>query len=145
MKNERGFTLLELLVATTVMAIAVVGLLAALTTSLRNAAKVTANDRAALVAKRKMEELLVQARLPRFEIIQGPLTPATDAGLEGGWSARMTPFEVPPNANPGLSILERLELEIWWKDGDNRRTFKLDGYRPTVLDANDMMGVVGRQ
>ena len=36
--TQRGFTLLEILVATTIMGVAVVGLLSSLSTSMRNAA-----------------------------------------------------------------------------------------------------------
>lgn len=132
MKQERGFTLLELLVATTIMAVAVVGLLSALNTSIRNASRLTNHDRAALVAKRKMEELLVQRRLPMMQILEGALNPATDAGLAGGWRAQMTPFEAPPNAGGGFPVLNRVECEIWWEEGSTRKTFRLEGYRSEV-------------
>ena len=62
---RRGFTLLEVLVATVIMAIAVSGVLAALSTSVRNATRLTDRDRASVFARRKMEELLVDKRLPR--------------------------------------------------------------------------------
>ncbi|MBI4905268.1 MAG: prepilin-type N-terminal cleavage/methylation domain-containing protein [Acidobacteria bacterium] len=144
MKNERGFTLLEMLVATTLMAIAVVGLLSALSSSLRNAARLTDHDRAALVARRKVDELLLQARLPRYQVMEGPLMPATDAGLTGGWRARLEPFEVPPNLGPGNAILERLECEIWWQEGSQRRSYKLDAYKTTVLRTEDVLAGVLR-
>lgn len=137
MKRTRGFTLLEMLVATTVMAIAVVGLLSALSTSMRNAGRLTNHDRAALVARRRMEELLL-ARLPKMQVLEGPLTPATDAGLEGMWRARLTPFEVNPMAQAGLPIVERLELEIAWKEGDVQKTFRVDGYKSELLRPEDM-------
>jgi general secretion pathway protein I len=139
MKQERGFTLLELLVATTIMAVAVVGLLSALNTSIRNASRLTNHDRAALVAKRKMEELLVQRRLPMMQILEGPLNPAVDAGLAGGWRAQMTPFEAPPNAGGGIPVLNRVECEIWWEEGATRKTFRLEGYRSEM----PMPGVPG--
>lgn len=140
MKRQAGFTLLEMLVAATVMAIAVVGLLSALSGSLRNASRLTNHDRAALVARRKMEELLVQARLPRFQMMEGPLIPLVDAGLQGGWRARMTPFEAPPNVQPGNAILERVQCEIWWMDGDKRHSFEVEGYRTTLLTGQDVLG-----
>ncbi|MBV6431030.1 MAG: hypothetical protein IANPNBLG_01152 [Bryobacteraceae bacterium] len=142
--RRAGFTLLEMLVATSIMAVAVVGLLSALSSSLHNAARLTDHDRAALVARRKMDELLLEPRLPRYQV-EGALTPATDAGLSGGWRARMQPFEVPPNVGPGSAILERVECEIWWMDGNQRHSFTLDGYRKTVLQADDVQGGAIRQ
>jgi hypothetical protein len=29
--------------------------------------------------------------------------------------------------------LERVELEIWWMSGDQRRTYVVEGYRRAVL------------
>ncbi len=137
--RERGFTLLEMLVATTLMAIAIVGLLSALSASLRNAARLTDHDRAALVARRKADELLLRPRLPRYQVMEGPLVPAADAGLSGGWRAKLEPFEVPPNVGAGNAILERLECEIWWMDGGARRSYKLDAYKTTVLRTEDVL------
>jgi len=49
--RTRGFTLLEVLVATLIMGLAVVGLLSAISTSMRNAARLTDYDRVAMVAR----------------------------------------------------------------------------------------------
>lgn len=138
MSRRRGFTLLEMLVATALMGVAVAGLLAALSASLRNAARLTDHDRAALVARRKVEELLLDPRLARFQPVEGVLTPADGSGLRGGWRARLTPFETPPNPAPGQSILERLECEIWWMEGSRRRSYRLEAYRTAVLRTEDV-------
>jgi general secretion pathway protein I len=129
MRRTRGFTLLEMLVATLIMGIAVVGLLANLSTSLRSAARLTGYDRAALLARQKMDELLLDQRVPKLTLMEGSFDPAVTGAVEGGWRAQITPFDMPPGAGPGTEILERVELEIWWMSGDKRRTFVLEGFR----------------
>jgi general secretion pathway protein I len=105
MTSRRGFTLLEVLVATTIMGIAVVTLMSGLSISVRNASRLTDYDRAALLARAKM------------------------GGARGGWRARLTPFQSKPGAPPQALGLDRLQLEIWWMAGDHRRTFNLEAYR----------------
>jgi general secretion pathway protein I len=132
--KTRGFTLLEMLVATLIMGIAVVGLLSNISTSLSTAGRLTDYDRAALVAKRKMDELLLDSRLPRFDVVEGRFDSATAGGLQGGWRARLTPFEMPPQAAPGTHVLDRLELEIWWMSGQKRRRLVLEAFRRSVIE-----------
>jgi general secretion pathway protein I len=126
--KSRGFTLLEMLVATLIMGIAVVTLLSDISTSLRNASRVTDNDRAALAAKRKMDELLLDTRFTPDTILEGRFDPAA-TGMNGGWKARLTVFEAPPDPTPGTPLLERVELEIWWESGVRRRTLTLEAFR----------------
>jgi general secretion pathway protein I len=132
MKFQRGFTLLEVLVATMIMAIAVGGVLAALSTSVRNASRLTDRDRASVLARRKMEELLVEKRLPRHIVLEG----LYDASH--GWKARVTPYEVPPNPTPGAKILDRLEVQIWWVIAGKTLTFDVEGFRRSVLTQEDI-------
>lgn len=133
MTRTRGFTLLEMLIATVIMGIAVVGLLASISTSLRNAARLTDYDRAAVLARRRMDELLIEPRLPEFTVLEGRFDTAVTGGEEAGWRARLTPFEMPPNAAAGATVLNRLELEVWWKSGAGERKLTLEGFRPGVL------------
>lgn len=130
--SRRGFTLLEVLVATVIMSIAVVGLLSALSASMRNAGRLTDHDKAALAARRKMDELLLAPVLPPHAVLEGRLEPG-DGGLDGGWRARVTPFEAPPNPGAGTPVLDRVECEIWWMAGGVRRSFVLEGYRTAYL------------
>jgi general secretion pathway protein I len=128
-----GFTLLEMMVATVIMGIAVVGLLSGISTSLRNAAGLTDHDRAVLLARTKLDELLLDRKFPKGTLVEGKFDEAIEGGVEGGWRARLVPFDVPPGAGPGTVVLERMQLEIWWMSGGARRTFTLDGYRPGVF------------
>ena len=139
--RPRGFTLLEVLVATMVMAIAVAGLLGSLSSSMRNAARLTERDRAALLAKQKMDELLLIQRLPKFAPFEGRFDPVETGGLEAGWRARLSPFEMQMPPSPGQGFLERIELEVWWKTGDEVKKFALDGYRKGLLTPEDVVGI----
>jgi general secretion pathway protein I len=137
MKRSRGFTLLEMLVATLIMGIAVVGLLSNISTSLRNASRLTDYDRAAVLARQKMDELLIDRRLPLGMPLEGAFDRAITGGVESGWRAQATPFESLPNAGPGSDVLERIELEIWWASAGKRRTLNLEGFRRAKLPAQE--------
>lgn len=136
--TRRGFTLLEMMVATLIMGIAVVGLLSGISAATRNAARVGDADRAVLLARAKMDELLLDRTLPRGGVVQGPIDQALLGGRSGGWIARVSPFENPPFLVPGAPAIDRIELQIWWMAGEDRRTFNLDGYRTHTLEPRDV-------
>jgi type II secretory pathway pseudopilin PulG len=132
-----------MLVATVIMAVAIVGLLSAVSGSLRNAARLTDYDRAVELARLRMNELLVDQRLPRNAVVNGSFDPSQSGGLDAGWRARLTNFERPPSLGPGQITIDRVELEIWWMTGGGqRRTFTLDAFRPHVLTPADLAPAV---
>jgi general secretion pathway protein I len=127
--RRRGFTLLEVMVATLIMGIAVVGVLSAMSTSMRAASRLTAYDRAVMLGRSKMDDLLTDKSIPYGASIDGTFDD------QAGWTARFTPYAMRPNAGPGSPVLERVELEIWWMNGGERHTFPLDGYRRNIIPA----------
>jgi len=131
--RQRGFTLLEVLVATAIAGLAVAGLMGAISSTANNANRLTAKDRAALLAKSRMDELLVDHKLPRRVPIEGQFDPLLAGGVPVGWRARVTPFETVPDAGPGMWVLDRIELEVWWMDGATRHAFTLEGFRRSIL------------
>jgi general secretion pathway protein I len=133
--NTRGFTLLEVLVASLIMAIAVTGLLSALSTSLRNGARLTDYDRAVILARQKMDELILSVNAPPMIPVEGVWAPEMTGGMPTGFRAMITPFEIPPKATPGTTILERVQLEVWWMNGESRKTFQLEGFRQAPMTA----------
>ena len=122
-----GFTLLEMIVATALMSIAVVGLLSLLSGTLSNAARIQEYDRAAMLARTKMNELLLLSPLP----LDRPFGGQWDATT--GWTARAEVFERPPNAFPGAFQLVRINLEIWWMAGGRRKSVTLEGFRREMI------------
>lgn len=129
-KSQRGFTLLEVLVATVIMGIAVAGLIAGLSQSVRNAARLTEYDRATMFARTKMNDLLLDSNLPFTGSVEGRMENAGADGVTGGWKATTRPFEAPRQAGPGATILQEIALEVWWQPANgNRRVMQLAGYR----------------
>ena len=96
------------MVATLIMGIAIAGLLSALSVSLRNAARLTDYDRAALLGRQKLDELLLAKPLPRNSVLEGSWDAGAAGGKPMGWRARLTAFEMPPQAAPGTPILDRI-------------------------------------
>jgi general secretion pathway protein I len=139
MKAERGFTLLEMMVATVILAVAVVGLMSGVSGAMRNAARLTAYDRVVQLARLRMNDLELDPMLPRNSVVAGDFDPAQTGGIQAGWRARATMFELPPGPAAGEYALQRIELEIWWMSGRERRTFTLDAFRPYLLQAADVV------
>ena len=124
---QSGFTLLEVIVATAIMAIAVIGLLSLISGSLANAARVKEYDRAAMLARHQMGELLVSDPLPVGVDLSGSFDKTT------GWTARAEPFELPVHPGPGQPMLVRIQLQIWWDSEGRHKTVDFAGYRRTVI------------
>jgi len=143
LSGQRGFTLLEVLVATVIMAVAITGLMSAISTSLRSAARLTDYDRAVMLGRQKMDELLIAAKLPKLTPFEGSWDETITGGPPISWRARLSPFEMPPNAGPGTAFLEHIQLEIWWMNQDQRRSFTLEGFRRSILRPEDMAAVTG--
>jgi len=129
MSPKRGFTLLEMMVATALMSISVVGLLSLLSGTLANAARIQQYDRAAMLARTKMNELLVLAPLPLGQPLAGQWDEKT------GWTARAEPYEPPPAPVSARILLVRINLEVWWKADDRRKSVTLEGFRQVFIPA----------
>jgi len=118
-----------MIVATLIMSVAVVGLLAAISGSARNAARLRDYDRVVQLGRLRMNDILADPATPLSGTFDRDLT----GGMDAGWVARVEPFEQPPAPAPGAVALDHVRLEIWWMAGGDRRTFTLEGLRHRVV------------
>ncbi len=133
-RKRAGFSLLEILVAMTILGVAVAAALSLFSGSLRNLSRATEYDRAVLDGRQKLKELMADSQAPRYRELAGNFAPTR------GWRARITAFDVPfVPAQAGSPVFDRVELEVWWQSGGVRRTARLEGYRRGFLQAADVI------
>ena len=129
-----------MIVATTIMSIAVVGMLSGLAASTRNAARLRDYDRMAQLARLQMNDLLTDPRFRGALTLNGTWDPSITGGLQAGWLAKADNFaQSPPAHKPmvGEMVLDRIALTVWWMSGDTRRTFTMETIRRRVVALTD--------
>ncbi len=124
--------------ATAIMGIAVAGLLNTISGAAHNAARLTEYDRAVLLARSKMDELLAEPKLPRNVPMAGEFDAARTGGIPCSWRAVIRPFEDVSRGAPGTWGVDRIELEIDWMDGPVKHSFSLEGFRRGVFQPGDV-------
>jgi type II secretory pathway pseudopilin PulG len=132
-----------MMVATTIMGVAVVGLLSGISGSVHNAARLRDYDRVAQLARERMNELLADYNMPRDVEQSNRFDPGIAGGLEAGWRARLTTFEKPSSA-AGQLALDRIQLEVWWNSGGNRRTIYLESFRKRFVTQQEFQPAAAR-
>jgi general secretion pathway protein I len=142
--GRRGFTLLEMMVATTIMGVAVVGLLSEISSSVHNATRLRDYDRVAQLARERMNELLADYNMPREVELSGQFDPAITGGLEAGWRSQLSTFEK-PSSMVGQLALDRIRLEVWWNASGHRRTIELESFRKRWTTPHDFEQAGGPQ
>ena len=132
--SRAGFTLLEVLVATVIMGFAVTALIVGLSQSVKNAGRLADYDRAVMLARTKMNDLVLDADLPFDGSVDGGFDREQAGGMDSGWRAALKPYDVPPNAGPGTPVLQEIALEVWWEpSAGGRRTMHLESYRQVQI------------
>src|SRR5882672_1095870 len=119
MRNHRGFTLLEVLVAAAVLGIAGTALFSLLSRSLFNLRKVEDLHRYELAAQNVMNQVLMLSPLPAAGQAGGALD---DIG--GRWAVNVKPWAPPSlEAKPEQAIL-RVEVVVTWRGRSSQRSIE---------------------
>ena len=125
--RHQGFSLLEMIVATTLLSLAIVGLLGVVRTSLANTMRVQEYDRVAMLARSTMSEIWVQDPLP---------VPAQMSGYydgNSGWEAIVEPFEMPFVVRAGGVMVARIELSVWWRTEGRKKIQVFNGFKRVLI------------
>jgi type II secretion system protein I len=129
--RQRGFTLLEMLVASAIMAAALIGIMASLSGATRNASRLRDYDRVVQLARLRMNDIIADERSQG--VLEGMFTPELVGGMVSGWRANVAKVEEGPDPVAGNFALDRVQLEVWWMQGTTRRSFSLEGYRHRII------------
>ena len=137
-RATRGFSLLEMIVATTLLSLAIVGLLGVIRTSLANAVRVKEYDRVAMLARSTMSEILVSDPLP----VPGRLSGRYDD--QAGWEAVIKPYELPIRPRRGGVMVAGIQLTIWWRSDGLRKTQVFNGFQRVRITPDHMRSAAFR-
>lgn len=132
-RSNRGFTLIEVLVATVIMAVAVSALLGNLSTSTANLFRSDEIDRLNALSKRKMDELITAGNtlVPAGAVLEGGFEFDANRKPTSGFRATVMPAS-PLGMNTGERV-DRIRLETWIQSGARRRTLVLEGFRTVKM------------
>ena len=120
MSNERGFTLIETLVAFTILALSLTALYAAFGTSLRGLERAGNAEEASLLAESKLEELRVARAVP-----DQSQTGAFDT-KPYRWRLTTKAEAADPNRPPSPIEPRHVILSILWEEQGRTRTLNIE-------------------
>lgn len=117
--NMSGFTLLEVLISTVLLASVYVGVVALSSQSLRNLTRMQPHELAMDHAREKINQVLLLE-----ELLPGTSTGTWDDGYR--WEVRIAPNFYTPKPAPGSFGLFDVRVAIFWGDAPTEKSYVLE-------------------
>ena len=128
MRRQRGFTLIEVIVAAAVLSIAATALFSLLSNSLSNIRKIEDVHHYQLAGEDIMGRVLLLSSLPAERPIEGSLAP-----LKARWVVTVTPWIPKSLESHPSGGLVKVSVEVLWPGRSGERSVKLEAIRSATL------------
>jgi len=129
MKHRRGFTLIEVLVAASVLGIAATALFGLLSTSLSNLRKVEDLHRYELAAQDLMNRVLLLQTLPAPATAEG----AVD-NLSANWRVKITPWAPATLEKKPEQAVLNIQVEVIWPGRSSQRNVAVESLKVARIE-----------
>ncbi len=137
MKRESGFTLVEVLVAASVLAIAATALFGLLSRSLSNLRKVEELHRYELATQDIMNRILLLPALPASATAQGSLDTAG-----GSWTVTIDPWAPQTLEKMPEQAVVRVHVVVTWQGQSRQRSIDAESLKVAKIQNYDLQSSI---
>jgi prepilin-type N-terminal cleavage/methylation domain-containing protein len=142
MTDNRGFTLIEVLVAAGILGMVATALFGLLSTSLSNLHKVEEMHQYELAAEDTMDRVLFQPTLPVPSRAEGSLDSlgnVSNLGNSGGhWTVNIDPWAPPKLENAPSQVVVKVHVVVSWPGRVSERSIELETLKATKIENYDL-------
>jgi general secretion pathway protein I len=137
MKHHRGFTLIEVLVATSIIAITATALFGLLSTSLSNLHKVEELHQYELAAQDVMNRVLFLAALPVPAMAEGAVE-----NSNAHWTVNVDPWAPPTLEKEAKQAIVKVRVVVNWPGRSSDRSIELESLKAAKLGSYDLRDII---